>query len=241
VRAGGGPAPGRRGALGLVRANSPAHWALLVTGLAGSVLFNLTWFVDGLIRSGYDPVVQPVSALSLGPGGWVQVANFAVFGAVGVITAPAWRPTLAGGTGAVWYPRVAVLAGAATIGAAVFSQDPALGYPPGAIAPLHPSAHAQVHNVVAYISLIATIAQLVILARRFRREPRWRGWAAAALVTACLMVGFLAAFGILISHGGPGGTFEKLASLSATVFGISLISRLIARRDARISAPPQAE
>ncbi len=38
-------------------------------GLAGSVLFNLTWFIDGLIRSGYDPVVQPVSALSLEPGG----------------------------------------------------------------------------------------------------------------------------------------------------------------------------
>ncbi len=69
VKAAGGPVAAQRGALRVVRVNSRAHWAPLVTGLAGSVLFNLTWFIDGLIRSGYDPVVQPVSALSLGPGG----------------------------------------------------------------------------------------------------------------------------------------------------------------------------
>lgn len=69
VKAVGGPVAAQRGALSLVRANSRAHWAPLVTGLAGSVLFNLTWFIDGLIRPGYDPVVQPVSGLSRGPGG----------------------------------------------------------------------------------------------------------------------------------------------------------------------------
>ncbi len=234
------PAAARRGVLGWVRANSRAHWALLITGLAGAVLFNVTWFIDGLIRPGYDPVVQPVSALSLGPDGWIQVANFAVFGAIGVITAAAWRPTLAGGIGAIWYPRVVVLAGVATIGAAIFSQDPDLDYPAGVAAPAHPTVHAQIHNIVAYVSLVTTITQLVILARRFRREPSWRGWATAALAAAVLMMSFLAAFGILIAGGGPGGLFEKLASLTATVFGISLTSCLIARHDARISAPPRS-
>jgi hypothetical protein len=51
------------------------------------------------------------------------------------------------------------------------------------------------------------------------------------------MMIFLAMFGILIAHGGPGGIFEKLASLTPTVFGIALTCRLIARRDASITRP----
>ena len=57
------------GLLGRVAPNSGWHWALLILGLAGGIAFNLTWFIDGLLLPGYDPVAQPVSALSLGPGG----------------------------------------------------------------------------------------------------------------------------------------------------------------------------
>ncbi|MGH3275808.1 MAG: DUF998 domain-containing protein, partial [Streptosporangiaceae bacterium] len=202
----------KRGLLGSVVPNSRAHWTLMVLGLAGSFAFDATWFIAGLVRTGYDPLVQPISALSLGPGGWVQMANFVVFGTIGIVTAFAWRPTLAGGLGATWYPRISVLAGAALICAAIFSQDPGHGFPVGALTPAHPSWHAQIHNIVSYISLIATIAQLLILARRMHREARWHGWAPAAVLAAVLMMTFLAIFGVLVANGGPAGLFEKLAS-----------------------------
>jgi Protein of unknown function (DUF998) len=96
----------------------------------------------------------------------VQVVNFIAFGIVGCLTAFAWRPTLAGGLGAVWYPRLAVLAGLAMIGTGIFSLDPGRGYPPGIPAPAHPSAHAQVHNVASYISLAVTVAGLPTSAGR---------------------------------------------------------------------------
>ena len=54
------------GLLGRVVPNSRSHWALLILVLAGGIAFNLTWFIDGLLRPGYDPLVQPMSALSLG-------------------------------------------------------------------------------------------------------------------------------------------------------------------------------
>jgi Protein of unknown function (DUF998) len=237
-----GPVEGDRhgredGLLGVVVPNSREHWSLLIAGLAGAVAFNAVYLIDGALRHGYDPISQPVSALSLGPGGAVQITNFIAFGILGCVTAFAWRPTLIGGIGAVWYPRLAVLAGLAMICTGVFTLDPGKGYPPGVLAPAHPSAHAQVHNVASYISLTATVAGLIILARRFSREPEWRGWAPAALAAAVLMMVFLAVFGALIAHGGPGGIFEKLASIAPTVFGVALACRLIARRDARITRP----
>lgn len=223
------------GLLGVVAPNSRVHWALLITGVAGAVAFNATYLIDGALRHGYDQLSQPVSALSLGPGGAVQVINFIAFGIVGCVTALAWRPTLDGGIGAVWYPRLAVLAGLAMICTGIFTLDPGKGYPPGIAAPAHPSVHAQVHNVASYVSLTVTVAGLLILARRFAREPTWRGWAPAALAAAVLMMVFLAVFGVLIARGGPGGIFEKLASLTPTLFGVAFVGRLIARRDARIT------
>jgi hypothetical protein len=224
----------RTGLLDAVAPNSRLHRGLLLLGLVGSVVFTLTWFLDGLLRPGYDSVAQPISALSLGPGGWVQAANFALFGAIGVVAAFAWRPTLAGGFGAVWYPRLRVLAGVAMIGAAIFAQDPGHGYPVDVPALGTPSGHAELHNLVSFVSLTLTVTELVILARRLHREPRWRGWAPVAALAAVAMMGFLAAFGVLMAQDGPGGIFEKLASLTPSLFGIALTARLLTRDEARL-------
>jgi hypothetical protein len=221
-----------------VTPNSRTHWILLVIGVVTSLAFNLTYLVDGWVRPGYDWIAQPMSALSLGPGGAVQVTNFLVFGIAGVVTAFAWRPTLAPGLGAVWYPRLRVVAGLALIGAGLFSQDPGNGFPPGVPALAHPSTHATIHNLVSYVSLTLVVAELIILASRFAREPQWRGWAPAAVLVAVAMMGFLATFGTLVGTDASGGIYEKLASMTPTLFGIAIAVRLFLRRDARVSAGP---
>jgi hypothetical protein len=228
----------RRGPLGWVTPDSRLHWGLLALGVAGSLLFNLTYLLDGWLRPGYDWIRQPMSALSLGPGGAVQAANFVIFGAIGVVTAVAWRATLGSGLGATWYPRLRVAAGLAMIGAGLFSQDPGNGYPVGVAAPGQPSAHATVHQIVSFVSLTLTVAELLILARRFAREPQWRGWSTLAILAAVMMMGFLATFGTLAGSQGSGGIFEKLASATPTIFGIAVVVRLFARRDARITSIP---
>jgi len=225
------------GLLGAVRANSRLHWALLALGASGSILFNATYLIEGALRPGYDWLRQPVSALSLGPGGWIQSTNFILFGLISCLAAFASRPTLAPGFGAVWYPRLRIVAGLTLIGAGLFSQDPALGYPVGAALLPHPTTHALIHTIVSYVSLTTTVAELIILARRFAREPQWRGWAPAALAAGLLMMGCLAMFGSLTATGGDGGIFEKLASALPSLFGIALTCRLILRSDARVSRP----
>ncbi len=49
-------------------------------GIIGPLLFVGTFTVEGFLRSGYDAARMYISALSLGPRGWIQVANFIVFG-----------------------------------------------------------------------------------------------------------------------------------------------------------------
>ena len=110
-----------------------------------------------------------------------------------------------------------------------------MGFPVGVPALAHLTVHAQIHNAVSYVALMATVAGLLILARRLHREPSWRGWAPAALTAGVLMMVFLATFGILTAQHGPGGIFEKLASLTPSLFGVALAARLLLRRDARIS------
>ena len=53
---------------------------LLAMGVVGPPLFVAIAFVEGVTRGAYDPVRLPIGLLALGDLGWMQVANFLVFG-----------------------------------------------------------------------------------------------------------------------------------------------------------------
>lgn len=99
---------------------------LLVAGMVGTGLFVVTFLVDGATRAGYDPVRQPVSALALGPRGWVQTTNFVVSGLL---------ITLAAGglyrVASVWLAALVAVFGLALVASGVFPMDAMRGYPPG--------------------------------------------------------------------------------------------------------------
>ena len=54
---------------------SPAKILLLCGAVAGPV-FVLAVLVQDSTRPGFNPRVQPLSLLSLGEWGWIQVVNF---------------------------------------------------------------------------------------------------------------------------------------------------------------------
>jgi hypothetical protein len=85
------------------------------------------------------------------------------------------------------------------------------------------------------VSLVAIVIQLAVIGLRLIRERDWRGWGPAAFIAAVLMMASLATFGALLSRGGPAGVFERIGGLIPTVFGIAFTTRLLARRDARLS------
>jgi hypothetical protein len=197
----------------------------LTCGTIGSVLFTTTYLIEGVTRPGYSALEQPISALSLGPGGWVQQVNFVVFGLITIWTAFAWRAFLKGGAAALWYPILRGIQGGAIIVDGFFSQDPA-GYPKDAVQG-QVTLHGEIHLMFAFVSITAIAFGFFVLARRFAKESAWRGWATVCVVSGILTIVLISTFGALSGQHSPvAGLFERLATSIATAWFLVFLIRL---------------
>ena len=96
--------------------------------LAGP-LFVLVAAAQVLTRDGFDITRQPLSLLSLGDNGWIQIANFIVSGVLVLAFAVGLRRTLASGRGRTWGPVLIGGYGAGLVVAGIFTPDPSQGFP----------------------------------------------------------------------------------------------------------------
>ncbi len=206
----------------------------LTVGVAGAVLFTMIYLIEGVTRPGYSAWQQPISALSLGPGGWVQQANFVVYGVCTLCLAGAWHKVLKGGAGAIAYPLLRGLEGLVAILVGFFSQDPA-GYPPGTTLTT-PTLHGEIHLIGAFVLVGTLVCAFLVMAWHFARDLYWWGWAAYSVLSALLTLVFMALFGMAQQHGGGAGLFERLATSSEPVWGVVLLARLWA--GTRFMQPP---
>src|SRR6516225_7517687 len=202
-------------------------WLLLAAGTAGGLVFTGVYLAEGATRAGYRALAQPISALSLGPGGWVQQLNFIVFGVLVCLSAAGWRAALAPGRGAVAFPVLRVAAGVGLVMDGLFSQDPSGGYPPGSRAGA-PTVHGQVHTLFAMITITALAAGCFVLAARFAAEPAWRRWATFAAAAGVATIVFIAAFGAAGAQGGLAGLWERGAGGATSVLTLAVLIRLAA-------------
>lgn len=163
-----------------------AVWSpgLLSGGLLAAIVFIVSFAIQGALRPGYDPLRHPVSALSLGPGGWVQMVTFWVTGLLVLALALGLRR--AGPGRAV--PILIALVGAGLVGAGFLACDPISGYPPGSPVPAPRTAHGIAHDVVSTPVFTLLPAAMLVLARQFRRAGR-RGWAALSTAAAPALFG----------------------------------------------------
>ena len=103
---------------------------LLTAGIAAGPLFLAVWAAQAFTRAGFDPSRHPLSLLSLGNLGWIQIANFVVTGALYLAYAAGLRRALPAGRGATWAPRLVAAIGTGLITAGVSPPTPAPGFPP---------------------------------------------------------------------------------------------------------------
>src|SRR6516162_9648767 len=230
---------------GLVgRPLSVRAWLLLAAGTVGGLVFTGVYLAEGATRAGYQTLVQPVSALSLGPGGWVQQLNFVVFGVLVCLSAVGWRAALAPGRGALAFPMLRLIAGVGLVMDGLFAQDPSGGYTPGARAGAA-TVHGQLHTLFAVITIIALVGGCFVLAARFAAEPLWRRWPVFAAAAGVATITFIAAFGAAGGHGGLAGLWERAAGGATSVLTVAVLTRLavISRRVARARrlGPPAGE
>lgn len=167
---------------------------LLNAGIVAGPLFLAVWLLQALLRDGFDARRHPISLLSTGDLGWIQIANFVVSGALVLCAATGLRRVLGDGRASTWGPRLVGAFGVGLIGAGVFVTDPGAGFPAGAPAgaPEHFSWHAILHELGFALAQIGWLASCVVLSRRFS-AARQRGGALvciAAAVAAFVVAGW---------------------------------------------------
>jgi len=160
---------------------------LLLCGAIAGPLFILTVLIQDYTRPGFDPRLDPLSLLSLGDWGWVQIVNFVLAGVLNLLYAVGlWRRLHTGRAG-TWGPILIGAYGFGLILVGVFRTDPANGFPPGAIAPTGPSWHGVIHALGGLFVFVVLAAALGVFVRFFlERKERW--WAFYCLASAVLLL-----------------------------------------------------
>ena len=181
------------GAPGASTATTNGTRALLACGVVAGPLFVVVALVQVLTREGFDLGRHPLSLLSLGDLGWIQIANFVVAGLLSVAFAVGLRRVLHPGRGSTWGPLLLGGYGVGLIAGGVFVADPALGFPPGAPAgiPDQLSWHAALHAIAPLLAFLSLIVACLVLARRFATLGH-RGWAGYSAAAGVSLLGIMA-------------------------------------------------
>ncbi|MGQ0549176.1 MAG: DUF998 domain-containing protein [Armatimonadota bacterium] len=162
---------------------------LLTCGVVAGPLFIIVALIQAFTRSGFDPRRHPLSLLSLGDLGWIQIANFVVGGMLFFASAVGMRRALHPGPGRKWGPWLIGAFGVSLVAGGVFLADPAFGFPPGTPegAPAQLSWHGIVHGVAPIVGFLSLIAACFVFARRFASRGQ-RGWAAYCTATGAVVL-----------------------------------------------------
>jgi hypothetical protein len=156
---------------------------LLGCVIVAGPLFVVASLVQAFTRTGFALGRHPISLLSLGSPGWLQIANFVVSGVLYVAGAVGLREALRPGRGSTWAPKLVAITGVGLIVAGVFPTDAGAGFPPGApVGAPTMSWHGVLHEVGFGLSFVGAIAACGVFARRYAALGQ-RGWAVAAVAT----------------------------------------------------------
>jgi hypothetical membrane protein len=210
-----------------VSAATTSTRALLLGAAVAGPLWAVVSLAQAAARTGFDLTRHPLSALSNGSLGWLQITNFVVAGVLTAAGSAGLRRVLRGRPGGTWVPRLVGISGLGLIAAGVFVMDPAGGFPAGAPAgmPETMSRHSYGHMAAGSITFLALIAACYVLARHFALSGR-RAWSIAGAVAGTALV---AGDGWAMSGGAAGPLTLAVGAVAAMLF-VSATAAVYARR-----------
>jgi hypothetical membrane protein len=163
----------------------------VIAGIAGPVAFTGAWIVASLLQTGHFATEVQISGLAAPDARdpWIMITGFAALGGCSVAFGSALRQALGGPRRAGPAPPLIQAAGLLTVAAGVLRRDRMLLTPSVAV-----SWHNHAHDAVSALIYIALVAAPLLLARRFRGDPRWsalcRPLAAGSLATTAVLALF---------------------------------------------------
>jgi hypothetical membrane protein len=198
--------------------------AMLTAGVIAGPLFVATATLQIITRDGFDLRRHPISLLSVGEHGWINVTNFVLAGVLSILFSIGLARVLTDGPASRWGPRFCALFGVGLVIGGVFRADPALGFPPGAPegVPEHLTTHAMIHAIAPPLSFLSLIAACLVIARRF---------AADGLRRAALLTRIVAAICLVLSVPvGPGFSIRLFVAVALAFAWVAVYAGYLLRR-----------
>lgn len=156
--------------------------SLIACGLFVAPVFYLVAGLQLMIRPDFDIRVLPISFLSLGELGWIQVLSFIVTGLLSVLCALGLRTLLKGEKGGTWGPILIGLFGIGMILAGFCRPDPMSA--PGATPAM--SLSGALHMAGFLIAFLSLIAACFVFMRRFLSSGQ-KSWAIYSAATGIIV------------------------------------------------------
>ncbi|MDA0564735.1 DUF998 domain-containing protein [Streptomonospora sp. S1-112] len=154
------------------RATAPATGRLLLAGALAGPLFFASAVTQMLTREGFDITRHPISQLSTGDLGWIQILTFVLAGLGSLALALGTRRTITEGVGRRALPALVGVFGAGLVAAGIFTMDAEYGFPVGT--PEGPVAqmswHSVAHSASAAVAFTALAVAAVVMTVRCARR-----------------------------------------------------------------------
>jgi hypothetical membrane protein len=232
-----GTTKGRRRGAGQDRASGPmrrAAWTRLgaLAGVAGPAAFTLAWVVAALRQPGKSFAAVQISGLAADDARdpWLMIGGFLVLGGCGIAFGRTLFSELGGRGRAGPAPAAIQAAGALTIAAGLLRRDHVL------LTTGPESWHNHAHDVVSAVVYVLLVASPVLLAVRFRGDPRWRGLGVPLVAAAVASAALLAAF-----YAAPQNSWDATLQRIAVTLPLAAIAAVAARLLAAAGSPGDAD
>jgi hypothetical protein len=201
-------------------ATSSRSGSLLTYVAVGGPLWAAVSLAQAATREGFDITRHPLSVLSNGSLGWLQITNFVVAGVLTMVGAA--------GLPEKWLSRLVAVNGAGLIAAGIFVMDPADGFPIGTPAgmPASMSWHSYGHMAAGTIAFTASIAACYVLARRFARAGQRAAAVGSGVAGTALLAGDLWAM-----SGGVAGSLTLAIGAITAMLWVSGVAAWLAKHN----------
>ena len=174
-------------------------------GVVGSMLFLAVFTVEGFLRPGYDATSMYISALSMGPRGWVQIANFIVFGLAMLLFARGVAAEF-GKTARIGVALLAII-GISFVASGPMVMDP-VTVPWSSM-----SLHSQLHYLFgAVVFSLAPVSCLVFFSR-FGKDPKRQALRWLSLILGLVMIAGIVLLKTAMLPGPPNGLHPWLGAI----------------------------
>ena len=208
---------------------------LLTGGVLAGPIYIIVGIAQILTRDGFDITRHPLSFMSLGDLGWIQITNFIVTGLLVIAGAIGMRRLAQADKSLRRGALLVGIYGMGVLGGGLFVTDPALGFPPGTpdTYPTTMSWHGLLHFIFGQIGFLALIAASFVYARYFAANSL-RGWAMFSALTGAIFL--FAIIATVATAGGDGSVWALLALYAAVILAWIWLTALSYRMRSELAA-----